>query len=141
MKTRKETIMLLALELILIIGNAYYTAVSYRFIPPIPEPIVHTICPPSKSTVTVFPNGTKLYQESLFDCIGVTDSLSAVYYSAALAARAEALALVSLILDTFHLSEILTLLAILYVVLRAKLDSKDLRVVIVPNPIAALRHT
>jgi hypothetical protein len=123
MNMHKETILLLVLEVILMIGNAYYTTVSYRFIPPVPEPLVHTICPASKSAVTVFPNGTKSYKQSLFDCIGVTDSLSATQYSAALAARAEALALVSLTLDTFHLAELLTFLAILYIILRAKLGS------------------
>ena len=103
----------------LIAGEAYFQSIAYRYIPPAPQQqIIHTECPAPKTSVTVFPNGTKLYKVSLFECGFVSDSLSAIYYSAANAARAEALAWVSAVLDAFHVAELLYSVIMLYAVLR-----------------------
>jgi len=108
---RKELVLLLMFEAGLLIGEFYFQSVSYRFIPPAPQPLViHAAAPTSSVTVTTLPNGHNFYNVSVSDSYIITDSLSAVYYNAANAARAQALARISLTLDAFHVMELLTFL-------------------------------
>ena len=119
---QREKLFLLVLVMIgvsLLVGEAYFRSITYRFIPPAPQQsVIQVTCPTPKMTITTLPNGHKLYNATLFECGVVTDSLSAIYYSAANAARAEALAWASSVLDAFHAAELVTLLLSLLVVSR-----------------------